>query len=327
MGSKKRGLGRSLSDLGLSELLSDVAPAGQKEPKEAAATATVEAMLAETVKPTSDELQESPTASPENRTSTDNRVYQLPIAKIKPGRYQPRQYFDDAALDDLANSIKAQGIIQPIVVRRAEASGYELIAGERRWRAAQRVGLETIPAIIQDLPEQAIVAISLIENLQRENLNPIEEAQALDRLLHEFQLTHQEVADAVGKSRTTVTNLLRLMKLNPDVKILLQKGELDMGHARALLSLDNTLQSQVAQQVVAKQLSVRQTELLVKQINQPKENQPERPVDPNILTLQNDLSDKLHAQVNIRHQAKGKGQLVIHYASVEELQGILEHIQ
>ena len=325
MGSRKRGLGRNLSDLGLSELLSDVTQGQQAEP-ETAQTLAAQAMLAEAVVPTTEELQESPTVSPEDRPEADSRVYRLPIAKIKPGRYQPRQYFDDAALDDLANSIKAQGIIQPIVVRRME-SGYELIAGERRWRAAQRVGLETVPAIIQDLPEQAIVAISLIENLQRENLNPIEEAQALDRLLHEFQLTHQEVAEAVGKSRTAVTNLLRLMKLNPDVKIMLQKGEIDMGHARALLALDNTLQSQVAKQVVARGLSVRQTEALVKHINQPKSKKPEQAIDPNILTLQNELSDKLHAEVNIKHQPKGKGQLVIHYASVEELQGILEHIQ
>lgn len=274
---KKRGLGKNLSGLGLSELLGDVAK-GQT-------TALATEKGTEPVVVESASVEES--ISPSQDTSThsvdsDNRVYRLPIEKIRPGRYQPRQYFDEQALEELANSIRAQGIIQPIVVRRQE-HGYELIAGERRWRAAQRAGLDAIPAIIQDLPEQAAMAIGLIENIQREDLNVLEEAAAIDRLIQEFQLTHQEIAEAIGRSRASITNLLRLLKLCPEVKVWLERGKLDMGHARALLILPVELQQSVAEIIIDKQLSVRQTELLVKQTLQQAEGVPV--ASPGISTL------------------------------------------
>ena len=314
MSKKKRGLGRNFGELGLSELLGGMSPAAD-------AVAVGDNPL----------VQQAPDVSSMSSvdTVTDNtedRVFRLAVAKLHPGRFQPRQFFDEDALNDLASSIKSHGIIQPLVVRRAH-EGYEIIAGERRWRAAQRAGLEQVPAIIQDLPEQAMVAIALIENIQREDLNPLEEAMALDRLLNEFGLTHQEVADAVGKSRAAVTNLLRLLKLSPEVKQLLESSAIDMGHARALLSLESDVQSEVARLVVEKGLSVRQTEQYVRDLAQPKASKAvgER-LDPNISSLQTRLSDQLGARVVLRHQSRGKGQLVIHYNSVDELDGILEHI-
>lgn len=310
MTKKKRGLGRSLNDLGLSELLSDVNYAKPVEDPSAAATA---------VTPVASLSKEAP--------RDDNRVYRLPVEKIKPGRFQPRQHFDQTALQELADSIKAQGIIQPIVVRRA-AEGYELIAGERRWRASQLIGLEHIPAVIQDLPEKALAAIALIENIQREDLNVLEEAQAMDRLLGEFQLTHQEVAAAVGKSRTAVTNLLRLLKLDPEVKIFLLEGQIDMGHARALLALEPAEQLALARLVVKNSLTVRQVEALVKHALDPeKREQAIDIIDPNIKKLQMEIGDRLSAKVMINHKKQGKGQLVIHYNNIDELEGILEHIQ
>lgn len=230
------------------------------------------------------------------------------------------------ALEELASSIRSQGIIQPIVVRSVSADKYEIIAGERRWRASQLAQLDVIPCIIKDVPDEAAVAIALIENIQREDLNAMEEAQALDRLIQEFELTHQEVAEAVGKSRTTVTNILRLNNLESDVKTLLEHGDIEMGHARALLSLEGEQQQQAAQQVAGKGLSVRDTETLVRKLMQPtKEKAPQLP-DPDVKKLESRLSDNFGTAVTINHNAKGKGKLVFNFSSLDELDGILEKI-
>tara|TARA_R110001599_G_scaffold8651_15_gene42180 strand:- start:572 stop:1465 length:894 start_codon:yes stop_codon:yes gene_type:complete len=253
----------------------------------------------------------------------------LPVDMIQRGKYQPRRDIDPESLQELADSIRAQGIMQPIVVRPVGERKYEIIAGERRWRAAQLAGLDHVPAVVRDVSDEAAIAMALIENIQREDLNPIEEAIALQRLQQEFQLTQQEVADAVGKSRSTVTNLLRLMSLQSDVRLLLERGDLEMGHARALLGIEGTAQSQAARTVVGKGLSVRQTEALVRGLlarqDQPTEEPPR--MDPNIRQLQDDLSQKIGARVQIQHGAKGKGKLVLTYNSLDELDGILSHIR
>lgn len=253
----------------------------------------------------------------------------LPVDLIQRGKYQPRRDIDPESLQELADSIRAQGIMQPIVVRPVAERKYEIIAGERRWRAAQLAGLDHVPAVVRDVSDEAAIAMALIENIQREDLNPIEEAIALQRLQQEFQLTQQEVADAVGKSRSTVTNLLRLMSLQSDVRLLLERGDLEMGHARALLGIEGTAQSQAARTVVGKGLSVRQTEALVRGLlarqDQPTEEPPR--MDPNIRQLQDDLSQKIGARVQIQHGAKGKGKLVLTYNSLDELDGILSHIR
>ena len=247
----------------------------------------------------------------------------LPIEQLHPGKYQPRKDMSAEALDDLANSIKSQGIIQPIVVRPVSEHSYEIIAGERRWRAAQLAELDTVPCLIKQVPDEAAVAIALIENIQREDLNAMEEAIALERLLIEFELTHQEVADAVGKSRTAVTNLLRLNNLNSEVKTLLEHGDIEMGHARALLALDSDIQTTTARIVVAKELNVRETEALIKKVQQPVKEVEEKPVDPNTKALEQNLSEKLGSNVTINHNKKGKGKLVISYSDLSELDGIV----
>nr|VFK18232.1 MAG: chromosome partitioning protein, ParB family [Candidatus Kentron sp. LFY] len=253
----------------------------------------------------------------------------LPVEQIRQSRYQPRKTVDPVALEDLANSVRAQGIIQPIVVRPLDdGSHFEIIAGERRWRAAQLAGLGEIPAVVRDVPDKAMVAIALIENVQREALNPIEEATALFRLIDEFGMTHQATAEAVGKSRTAVTNLLRLLDLNADVKNSLEKGHLDMGHARALLGLQGALQSQAAREVVAKKLSARETERLVRRLKaRAEEKEPDTvQQDPNVRQLESDLSDRLGAEVSIQHGMTGKGQLIIRYASLDQLDGIIARV-
>jgi len=256
-------------------------------------------------------------------TSKGAELQNLPIEQLHPGKYQPRKDMSAEALDDLANSIKSQGIIQPIVVRPVSEYSYEIIAGERRWRAAQLAELDTVPCLIKHVPDEAAVAIALIENIQREDLNAMEEAIALERLLIEFELTHQEVADAVGKSRTAVTNLLRLNNLNSEVKTLLEHGDIEMGHARALLALDNDIQTNTARIVVAKELNVRETEALIKKVQQPAQEVVEKPVDPNTKALEQNLSEKLGSQVVINHNKKGKGKLVISYNDLSELDGIV----
>lgn len=260
----------------------------------------------------------------------DGELREIPIDLIQRGRYQPRRDMDPAALQELADSIRQQGVMQPVVVRPVAEGRYELIAGERRWRATQLAELDSIPAIVRDVPDDAAIAMALIENIQRENLNPIEEAFALQRLQEEFGLTQAQVAEAVGKSRTTITNLLRLIGLAEDVRVMLEHGDLEMGHGRAMLTLPPEQQAQVARQVVAKSLSVRQTEALVRRVQseQPdKKSQEDKAVDPNIRALQDDLSDRLGARVSIAHGKRGKGKLVIEYSSLDELDGILGHIQ
>jgi len=249
---------------------------------------------------------------------------------IQRGKYQPRRDMDPAALEELASSIRQQGIMQPIVVRPIGEGRYEIIAGERRWRAAQLAMLDRVPAIIRDVPDEAAVAMALIENIQREDLNAMEEAIALARLKEEFQLTHEEVADAVGKSRTTVTNLLRLIGLTTEVKIMLEHGDLEMGHGRAMLTLEPEQQVEVARQVVSKQLSVRQTEALVRKYQEQAEKPVEtksKSIDPDIRRLQDNLAERLGSRVTINHSQKGKGSLVIQYNNLDELDGILAHIK
>lgn len=259
----------------------------------------------------------------------DGKLAHLPVDIIQRGKYQPRRDMHPEALEELAESIKVQGVMQPIVVRSIGEGRYEIIAGERRWRATQLAGLDKIPAVIRDVPDEAAIAMALIENIQRENLNPMEEATALKRLQDEFELTHAEVAQAVGKSRTTVTNLLRLIALNDEVKTLLEHGDIEMGHARALLTLDADAQRDIAKQIVAKGLSVRQTETLVRSYQEQKsKTKTETPkASADVRQLQESLSEKLGAEVLIQHSAKGKGKLVINYNSLDELDGILNHIK
>ncbi len=254
----------------------------------------------------------------------------LPVDLIQRGKYQPRSEMHADKLQELADSIKAQGVVQPIVVRKLAASGrYEIIAGERRWRASQLAGLQEVPAIVKVVADDAALAMALIENIQRENLNALEEATALQRLAEEFSLTHQEVATAVGRSRAAVSNLIRLLELNDEVKKMMARHELEMGHARALLALQGAKQSEAARKVVAKKMTVRDAERLVKSMLEKKggDSKSERPtIDPDLRNFQNELSEKLGATVLIQHGPKGKGKLVVSYNSLDELEGILAHI-
>ena len=237
-----------------------------------------------------------------------NSLQQLPLEQLQRGRYQPRRDMNPTALQELADSIKAQGIMQPIIVRLLADDRYEIIAGERRWRAAQMAGLETIPAIIREINDDTAIAMALIENIQREDLNPMEQATAMHRFIEEFALTHQQIAEAVGKARATVTNLLRLMSLPREVKTLLEHGDLEMGHARALLSLPEQQQIDSARLVVAKGLSVRQTEALVRSLLAANEKPADdKTIDPNVAQLQQSLADKLGAAVQIDYNKKGQG--------------------
>jgi ParB family chromosome partitioning protein len=311
--SKKRGLGR-----GLDALLGD-ALAQNKSAMDAAGTTEVQEVSIQPDKVESD--------------MQIGGIKHLPVEFIQPGQYQPRKDMHQEALEELAASIKAQGLMQPIVIRPLSSNvdgkpeRYEIIAGERRWRATQLAGLDTVPVIIKDVPDDAAIAMALIENIQRENLNSMEEAQALHRLQQEFELTQQEVGDAIGKSRATVANLLRLMQLNDDVKIMLERGDIEMGHAKALLGLQELRQSEAARHVVAKEMTVRQTEAYVRNLqNEVKPKEKARP-NPDIQRLERTLGDRLGANVAIQHSAKGKGKLVINYSNLDELDGILAHIQ
>ena len=251
---------------------------------------------------------------------------EIPIEFITPGPFQPRKNFSDDSLDELAESIKRQGIVQPIVVREGGASKYEIIAGERRWRAAQRAALDTVPVVVKEVSDESAIAMSLIENIQREDLNPIEEAEALNRLLEEFQLSHQQLADAVGKSRAAVTNYLRLNGLSSKLKQLLISGALEMGHARALLSLSSVDQDKSADEVIRRRLNVRQTEALArsKMVNKP-EKKAASSKTSETRRLEQRLGDRIGQPVNIQHSTKGRGKLVINYNSLDELDGILSH--
>ncbi|RUQ33525.1 MAG: ParB/RepB/Spo0J family partition protein [Candidatus Competibacteraceae bacterium] len=254
---------------------------------------------------------------------------QLSVESIERGRYQPRQDLREDSLQELAESIRAQGVVQPVLVRPLGGDRYELIAGERRWRAAQLAGLREVPAVIRDLPDRAAIAVALIENIQRENLNPLEEAAALHRLITEFELTHQQAAEAVGRSRATISNLLRLLDLSEDVQRLVRERKLDMGHARALLPLPPVLQREAALQVQLRGLSARETEQLVRRLQQddPAESSPVKLPDPDIHRFENDLAERLGARVRVRHGASGKGSVVIHYNSLDELDGILSRVK
>ncbi|MGH8495965.1 MAG: ParB/RepB/Spo0J family partition protein [Gammaproteobacteria bacterium] len=263
----------------------------------------------------------------------------LPIDLLQRARYQPRQDIRPDSLQELADSIRAQGVVQPIVVRPLgmshDATGaqrYEIIAGERRWRASQMAGLSNIPAVIRDVPDESAVAMALIENIQRENLNPLEEARALDRLINEFDMTHQQAAEAVGRSRAAVSNLLRLLDLGDEVKAMVEARELEMGHARALLGLPTRKQQlEVGKLIAKKGLSVRETEQLVKRLlrggKETKRDGHATESDPDVRRLETELSDKLGTQVSLRHTTRGKGKLVVPYNSLDELDGILAHIR
>jgi ParB family chromosome partitioning protein len=315
--SKKRGLGR-----GLDALLGD-ALAQNKSAMDAAVTTEVQEVSIQPDKVESD--------------VHTGGIKHLPVEFIQPGQYQPRKDMHQEALEELAASIKAQGLMQPIVIRplssnvAGKTERYEIIAGERRWRATQLAGLDTVPVIIRDVPDDAAIAMALIENIQRENLNSMEEAQALHRLQQEFELTQQEVGDAIGKSRATVANLLRLMQLNDDVKIMLERGDIEMGHAKALLGLQELRQSEAARHVVAKEMTVRQTEAYVRTVQDETKlgsKGKEKPrANPDIQRLERTLGERLGANVAIQHSAKGKGKLVINYSNLDELDGILAHIQ
>lgn len=305
MAAKKRGLGRGLDAL-LGGSVKETRPA---------------------------EIVENATDAPQE--VSDKSLSSLPVDLIQRGKYQPRRNFDQDKLQELADSIEAQGVIQPIVVRPVEDGRYEIIAGERRWRASQLASLQEIPVVIHEVDDQAAMAMGLIENIQRDDLNPLEEATALDRLLHEFGLTHQQIAQAVGKSRTSVTNFLRLLELNDAVKKMLELRQIDMGHAKALLGLKDKEQMKAAREVVDGGLSVRETEKLVRRMQGLAETADKKAdkkvatvkMDPDVLRLQDNLSDKLGAKVQIKQSGSGKGQLIIGYNSLDELDGIIDHIQ
>lgn len=293
MNAKKRGLGK-----GLDALLSTSAIARDKEKTESQLGSTAQ--------------------------GDENKFRNLPIEWLHPGQYQPRKDMAVEALDELSASIKVQGIIQPIVVRELEPQKFEIIAGERRWRAAQLAELDQVPCIIKSVADDAVIAMALIENIQREDLNAMEESIALQRLVDEFHLTHQQVADAIGKSRASVSNLLRLNSLNDDVKRLLEHGDLEMGHARALLALDGELQSQAACNIAQRGLTVRDTEKLVKKLTEPKvEVAPAKVKDPDVVNLEYRLSERFKAKVVLQQGANGKGKLTIDYSSLDELDDII----
>ena len=280
------------------------------------------------------------TANPtgiETSKAPDNELRLISVDLMRRGTYQPRQDMHQDSLEDLADSIRAQGVIQPIVVRPlptldpSGAKRYEIVAGERRWRAAQIAGLDKVPVVVRDMPDSTAIAVAIIENIQREDLNPLEEAHALRRLIDEFDLTHQDVADAIGRSRTAVSNILRLQDLGEQAKALLRNGELEMGHARALLGIsDGRMQAEVAALVAKKGLSVRETERLIKRVTGGAGKtgaKKSSDLDPDIRRLQDDLAERLGARVSIQHGSKGRGKLVVTYNSLDELDGILAHIQ
>lgn len=301
---KRKGLGR-----GLGALLN----AGSGEVNAAAA---VESVL------------NTPSVAVDAPPSKDGAMINLPVELLQRGKYQPRRDMNEEALQELAASIKAQGVMQPIVVRPIGDKKYEIIAGERRWRACQLAGLDRVPVIVRDVSDEAAIAMALIENLQREDLNPIEEAVALKRLQDEFELTHQEVADAVGKSRTAVSNILRLLNLCPEVRTMLERGDIEMGHARCLLTLSVDQQKTIAHLIVEKGLTVRQAEAQVRALQTQKNaTEPEAETEnKDILRLQDGLSEHIGVPVSIQHSAKGTGKLTFKYNNLDELDGILNHL-
>ena len=298
MTPKKRGLGK-----GLEALLGTSSAARQKQ--------ILDDMQSDEARSLSDEQQ--------------GELRKLPLSWLKPGKYQPRKDMSQEALEELASSIRAQGVIQPIVVRQLDEQSFEIIAGERRWRACQLVRLETVPCLVKNVADNAAVAIALIENIQREDLNAIEEAAALQRLMQEFELTHQEVAEAVGKSRSTVSNLLRLNQLNEDVKRLVEHGDLEMGHARALLALTGAVQTELARQVAQKGMTVRDTEKMVQRLLAPREERAIQAPEPNLQRWENNVSQQLGIAAKFVTAGKEKGKLVLSFQNQDELQKILQH--
>lgn len=306
MSEKKRGLGRGL------DVLLGVPDVAVLEPAKASDSQVNNAHQAST-------------------TSTNSPAESfLPIEWLCPGKYQPRVDMSQGLLDELAESIKAHGVIQPLVVRAIGDNQYEIIAGERRWRASQLAGLAKVPVVVRDVDDETASAMALIENIQREDLNVMEEARGIQRLINDFGMTHQQIASVIGKSRTTITNLLRLITLEPEVTLLLERGDLDMGHARALLALAGDEQTQAARVVVAKGLSVRETERLVKVMVNQQQNEARQAMSPaplpDVLRLQDQLSERLGAEIKIKHRNNGKGVLEIKYNSLDELDGVISHI-
>lgn len=275
--------------------------------------------------PTTTSTEEDVNVGSFNALKQSDTMREIPVEFLKRGKYQPRRDMSEAGLDELANSIKQQGVIQPVVVRAISTERYEIIAGERRWRAAQRAGLAEIPCVIRNVPDEAAIAMSLVENIQREDLNAIEEAFALQRLMQEFELTHQQTADAVGKSRTTITNLLRLLNLAEETRVLVERGDLEMGHARALLAMTDPEQQQTARIIVAKGLTVRETESLIRKTLNPKKTKSFKK-DANTEQLQNKISEQIGSPVILKQKSRGKGELVVKYSSLDELDGILKQI-
>ncbi len=261
--------------------------------------------------------------------SNEGQLRELAVEFLQRGKYQPRRDINAEALEELASSIRTQGVMQPLVVRQVDAEKYEIIAGERRWRAAQQAGLEVVPVIVREVSDEAAIAMALIENIQREDLNAMEESLALLRLQNEFQLTQQQVADAVGKSRSAVTNLMRLASLEPEVQQLLERGDLELGHAKCLLALEGAKQINAARTVAGVNMTVRQTEALVKKLQSADNTKPtpEASNSPDIKHLEDQISEKIGAPVQIQHSAKGKGKLIFKYNSVDELDGILAHLK
>ncbi|MDX1454573.1 MAG: ParB/RepB/Spo0J family partition protein [Gammaproteobacteria bacterium] len=297
MAAKRRGLGRNLSGL-----ISGSAP-----------------------------TQSSGSDAPiDKERAPDAELKDVAVDLLQSGKYQPRHDFQQEALQELADSIKAQGVVQPIVIRPIDGGRYEIVAGERRWRAAQLAGLHSIPAVVRNVPDSAAIAMALIENIQRENLNPLEEAMALNRLISEFDMTHQTAAEAVGRSRAAVSNLLRLLELEEGVKQMVEARQLEMGHARALLGIKGAGQVTAGRQVVDRGMSVRETEKLVRKLlsgsDTPKKAA-KKTDDPNIRHLESELTEKLGAAVKLQQSGKGKGKLVISYNSLDELDGIIGHIK
>lgn len=261
------------------------------------------------------------------KQTAEGNLTELDVDLIQPGKFQPRSKMDMMKLRELADSIKAQGMVQPVIIRSIGKNKYEIIAGERRWRAAQIAELRKIPVVIRDVDDRQTIAMALIENIQREDLNPLEEATALQRLIKEFELTHQQAAEAVGRSRVAVSNLLRLLELHKDVKKLLDSGKLEMGHARALLALEKNQQLSAALEIINKSMSVRITEKFIKDYGKAKPAVTKQKPDTDILRLEQELSNKLCSPVSIQHGKKGNGKLVINYHSVDELDGILSRIK
>jgi len=262
----------------------------------------------------------------DSQSRKNSALKTLAVDLLKPGKYQPRQAMGKDKLAELADSIRSQGIIQPIIVRPVDKGRYEIVAGERRWRAAQLANLHEVPVVIKEMPDKHVIAISLIENIQREDLNVIDIAISVQRLINEFSMTHETAATAIGKSRTSVTNLLRLLSLSQEIKDMVQQNLLEMGHARALLSLDSDKQQLAAKIIITKKLSVRASEALIKQLQKPKVIN-KAIVDPNTKQLQNELSNRLAASVTIQHSKQGKGKITIKYNNLDELDGILKHIK